>query len=284
MAVDINITPIIREVTILIGSSGGGGVAVWGGITGTLSNQTDLALQQTAQDDLISTNATDIGTNVTGILALDTDVTNLETSQGIQDTAIALNTAKVSNIDHPLVETAVPIGAVFTDSDTVYDDTAIQSEVDLNTAKISFDSTSSTRLANTSGTNTGDENLTPFTGKTTADTGTVIVLDTVAGNNCNFLSANTNVAFTLTSTSIINAWAQVFINTATEPSVTGATQVGGIEWSTGDLYLYVRDLGTDGIHYAYLPSAVGIGGASGSFTSSDAKTITVVNGLITSII
>jgi len=47
---------------------------------------------------------------------------------------VDLNTAKVSNVDHPLVETAVPIGAVFTD--TVYDDTAIQAEVDANTAKV----------------------------------------------------------------------------------------------------------------------------------------------------
>ena len=92
MAVDINITPIIREVTIEIGQ--GGGDAVWGDIIGTLSNQTDLALQQTAQDDLISTNATDIGTNVTGILALDT-------SQGIQDTAIGLNTAKATFPEAP---------------------------------------------------------------------------------------------------------------------------------------------------------------------------------------
>ena len=45
--------------------------------------------------------------------------------------AIALNTAKVSNVDHPLVETAVPVGAVFTD--TVYDDTVISAAVALNT-------------------------------------------------------------------------------------------------------------------------------------------------------
>ena len=50
--------------------------------------------------------------------------------------AIDLNTAKETNIAHPLVETAVPVGAVFTDNDTVYDDTAIQAEVDLNTAKV----------------------------------------------------------------------------------------------------------------------------------------------------
>ena len=50
--------------------------------------------------------------------------------------AIDLNSAKETNIDHPLVETAVPVGAVFTDNDTIYDDTAIQAEVDLNTAKV----------------------------------------------------------------------------------------------------------------------------------------------------
>jgi len=68
---------------------------------------------------------------------------------------IVTNNAKETNIAHPLVETAVPIGALFTD--TVYNDTTIQAEVTANTAKISFDSTSSTRLADTSGTNTGDQ-------------------------------------------------------------------------------------------------------------------------------
>ena len=33
---------------------------------------------------------------------------------------VNLNTAKETNIAHPLVETAVPVGAVFTDTDTVY--------------------------------------------------------------------------------------------------------------------------------------------------------------------
>ena len=48
--------------------------------------------------------------------------------------AVTLNTDKVSNVAHPLVETAVPSGAIFTD--TVYDDTAIQAEVALNTDKV----------------------------------------------------------------------------------------------------------------------------------------------------
>ena len=43
------------------------------------------------------------------------------------------NNSKVSNVDHPLVETAVPVGAVFTD--TIYNDAALQAAVALNTLK-----------------------------------------------------------------------------------------------------------------------------------------------------
>jgi hypothetical protein len=46
---------------------------------------------------------------------------------------VDLNTAKVTNVSHPLVEKAVPSNALFTD--TVYNDFPIQTEVDLNTAK-----------------------------------------------------------------------------------------------------------------------------------------------------
>lgn len=53
------------------------------------------------------------------------------------EAAVLLNTAKVSNVDHPLVETAVPVGALFTDTDTIYDSTANDAAVSLNTAKIS---------------------------------------------------------------------------------------------------------------------------------------------------
>ena len=71
--------------------------------------------------------------------------------------AVALNTAKVSNIAHPLVEKAVPINAVFTD--TVYDDTTIQAEVDLNTAKNSYPSVDSIKLAGIEAGATADQDL-----------------------------------------------------------------------------------------------------------------------------
>jgi hypothetical protein len=61
-----------------------------------------------------------------------------------QANSIITNTTKETNIAHPLVEKAVPLNALFTD--TVYDDSTIQSEVNLNTAKISFDNISSTKL------------------------------------------------------------------------------------------------------------------------------------------
>ena len=74
------------------------------------------------------------------------------------------------------VETAVPVGAVFTDTDTVYDDTAIQTAVDLNTAKVSnVDHPSDslvaqniTDIGNLSGTNTGDQDLSGLATKTIA--------------------------------------------------------------------------------------------------------------------
>jgi len=44
----------------------------------------------------------------------------LKDVQDTQQIAINLNTSKETNISHPLVETAVPLGAVFTDNDTVY--------------------------------------------------------------------------------------------------------------------------------------------------------------------
>ena len=81
---------------------------------------------------------------VTTVEASATGLVNISTITGgggggdmlasVYDPIINANTAKVSNVDHPLVETAVPVGAVFTD--TVYDDTTIQAEVDLNTAKV----------------------------------------------------------------------------------------------------------------------------------------------------
>lgn len=89
-----------------------------------------------------------------------------------------------------------------------------------------------------------------LSGKETADIGTVIPLDTVNGHNCNFSAANANTSYTLNDSGIINAWAQVLINTATEPSVVGAVQEGGIEWQAStNLYMVVRNDGDKVVYY-----------------------------------
>jgi lysophospholipase L1-like esterase len=82
-----------KTVTINVsrGSSGGGGVA-WGGITGTLANQTDLANQQTVQDVAIAlntdklTNATHTG-DVTGATALTIPATTISNKTPVSSLA-----------------------------------------------------------------------------------------------------------------------------------------------------------------------------------------------------
>lgn len=90
-----------------------------------------------------------------------------------------------------------------------------------------------------------------LSGKETSDIGTVIPLDTVNGHNCNFSAANANVLYTLeNSANIINAWAQVLINTLSEPSVVGAVQEGGVEWKVStNMYMVVRNDGDKVVYY-----------------------------------
>lgn len=118
----------------LTGSGGGGG------------------LTQEEIEDLINavvnvdTNLTKSYSDLNGIITIGLSSTIVNKLLNLPENQAAINSdiesrtlandAKISNVDHPLVETAVPAGAVFTD--TLYDDTAIQAEVDLNTAKVSY--------------------------------------------------------------------------------------------------------------------------------------------------
>jgi uncharacterized membrane protein len=98
--------------------------------TAKLTNvTTDLSKTVTTTD--VTINSSD-GTNI-AIGAASTLVAGVMT-KAMYDAQV-VNNAKVTNLVHPLVETAVPVGAIFID--TVYSDTAIQSEVDLNTVKTS---------------------------------------------------------------------------------------------------------------------------------------------------
>jgi hypothetical protein len=90
--VDEDNTVTLQPVVTVSGSGGGGGGVAWGGITGTLANQIDLANQQTAQDNAIAlntakaTNATHTG-DVTGATALTIPATTISNKTAVSSLA-----------------------------------------------------------------------------------------------------------------------------------------------------------------------------------------------------
>jgi hypothetical protein len=85
---------------------------------GSISDGTITATAFVDEDNMASNSATLIPTQQSVKAYVDSAVSVYDDT-AIQE-EVDLNTAKVSNVAHPLVETAVPIGAVFTDTNTTY--------------------------------------------------------------------------------------------------------------------------------------------------------------------
>jgi hypothetical protein len=101
----------------------------------------------------IATNASAIATNVSNIATNVSDISALETSQGVQDTAIALNTAKVSNVDETVTSISLASNILtYTDEDGT--------DTDINLA-LYLDDSNLARL--TSGALNGSTGLATFT-------------------------------------------------------------------------------------------------------------------------
>lgn len=83
-----------------------------------------------------------------------------------------------------------------------------------------------------------------FSGITeTANTSTIINLSNVIGNLCNMASANATTTYTLTGT-VTGGNARVLINAASEPIITGATNITGSDFIIStDMYLVVFNNG-----------------------------------------
>lgn len=95
-------------------------------------------------------------------------------------------------------------------------------------------------------------------GKQTADCGTVIPLDTVYGHFCNLQSANNNTSFTIDNQNIVGSYAVVLVNASSEPTITGATQQGGIDFiADTDLEVLIQNRGDAGVVYSFNPVSVG---------------------------
>jgi hypothetical protein len=175
----------------------------------------------TAKVGITPTQASNITANNAKISYTDATAVGLNTAKvGItptQATNIVTNNAKVSNVSTALSVGTVNTTTVGITSDGSANDVIIPSatisaagvlptskwaEIVSNTAKVSFDSTASTRLANTSGTNTGDQTI-PVTG---------VDFDPVGTDNSDNNAANTlysglagskqdNISLTTTGTS-----------------------------------------------------------------------------------
>jgi hypothetical protein len=84
-------------------------------------------------------------------------LTNIGTNTHAQiDTAISNSVSHIANTSNPHIVTKAQVGL------SNVPDTDFTADVAANTAKISFDAVSSARLANTSGTNTGDQDLSGY--------------------------------------------------------------------------------------------------------------------------
>jgi hypothetical protein len=133
-------------------------------ITDSTQNAAGSSFKVTKADFLkentaaIAVNSNSISANTVSINANITAISSNTSSTATNAAAIALNTAKVGYTE-ALVSANVSVSA---NTAKVGITTAQSSAIVTNTAKVSFDSTSSTRLANTSGTNTGDQNLSSY--------------------------------------------------------------------------------------------------------------------------
>lgn len=96
----------------------------------------------------------------------------------------------------------------------------------------------------------GDPGTSAFSPNETVDTGTVIDMGYIGTNYCNMASANTNLAYTLTNTSIVGGNVELRGNWASEPTITGATKVTGSLFKANvDMYLYLENEGNRIIYW-----------------------------------
>lgn len=96
----------------------------------------------------------------------------------------------------------------------------------------------------------------------TDDIGSTIPLHTVYGHFCNQQSANNSTSYTINDDDVVGSYALVLINASTEPTITGATQQGGIDFiANTDLQLLVQNRGDAGLIYSFNPVSVGGGEA-----------------------
>lgn len=172
--IDINVTPIIREVTIEVSQATQGKDGVGLPVGGSIGQ---VPIKQSATDyDIAWETPSGLGDMTKSVY----DTNN----SGVVDDAEKVNGLTVAK--------SVPSGALFTD--TVYDDTTIQGEVDLNTAKVGLtsDSVGITELK---------QEILDLFNITRVDMGTTNIIDW-SGTNGTFLRDTLTSNITLSDTNL----------------------------------------------------------------------------------
>ena len=188
--------------------------------------------------------------------------------------AVALNTLKVSNVVHPLVQSAVPVGALFTDTDTVYDPTVLQGEVNVNTGKVGITAAQASAITANSAKETNSTNAGDLISGTLPDVVFPATLPAVSGANLTDLPAAgatttaglTDVSATppsdgqvLTWDAASNRWepttsasSESYTYTATESQIvfTGADAEGAsLAYTAGNTHVFLNGILLDAIDY-----------------------------------
>jgi len=186
-----------------------------------------------AQTTILSnTSGTNTGDqNISGIATNASAITAIETEQGAQNTAIALNTAKTG---------ITPAQA---------------NEITANTAKVGITPAQTTILSNTSGTNTGDQNISGIATNASA----ITVIETEQGTQ------NTAIALNTAKTGITPAQATILSNTS--GTNTGDQNISGIATNASAITAIETEQGTQN-------TAIALNTAKTGITTAQANEIT----------
>jgi hypothetical protein len=204
-------------------------------------------------------------------LANATGISTIETDQTTQNTAIGLNTVKEGI------------------------SSAQASSITANTAKISFDSISSTRLSSTEGTNTGDQNISGIainatgisvieTDQTTQNTaiGLNTVKEGISSAQASSITANTDkVGITAQQSDAITTntdkvgYTEVLVSANTDVAA-NTSKVGVSSYAVGDfahggIVFWIDETGQHGLVCAKVDSSAGVRWYAGTYGTTQAK-------------
>jgi len=263
------------------------------GIATNASNITALETEQGTQNTAIALNtaktgitpaqATIIsntsGTNtgdqdISGIATNTSDIAALETEQGTQNTAIALNTAKTGITPAQATIISNTSGTNTGDQDisgiatNASDITALETEqgtqntaIALNTAKTGITPAQATIISNTSGTNTGDQDISGIA----TNTSDITALETEQG------AQNTAIALNTAKTGITPAQATIISNTS--GTNTGDQDISGVATNTSDITALETEQGIQNTAIALNTAKITNATHSGDVTGDVALTI-----------